>query len=52
VKIGTIGGELSVEFKPRQSGSENASTTGQAGMFTDIFLIGPAKLVFEGDLEL
>jgi diaminopimelate epimerase len=55
VKIGTIGGELLVEFKPRQSGAENAnpvSSTGQAGMFTDIFLIGPAKLVFEGDLEL
>jgi diaminopimelate epimerase len=42
VRIGTPGGELSVEFKP----------SGQAGTFTDIFLIGPAKLVFEGDLEL
>jgi diaminopimelate epimerase len=55
VKIGTIGGELLVEFKPRQSGQTSAPEsvpTGQAGIFSDIFLIGPAKLVFEGDLEL
>jgi diaminopimelate epimerase len=42
VRIGTPGGELSVEFKPAS----------QPGTFTDIFLIGPAKLVFEGDLDL
>jgi diaminopimelate epimerase len=41
IKIGTLGGELMVEFK-----------SGQSGTFTDIFLIGPAKLVFEGDLDL
>jgi diaminopimelate epimerase len=41
VKIKVLGGELSVEFK-----------SGQSGAFSDIFLIGPAKLVFEGDLEL
>ena len=41
VKIKTLGGDLSVEFKP-----------GQSGTFQEIFLIGPAKMVFEGDLEL
>jgi len=35
------GGELSVEFK-----------TSQSGIFYDIFLIGPAKMVFQGELEL
>jgi diaminopimelate epimerase len=41
VKIQTLGGELSVEFK-----------VGQDGSFKDIFLIGPAKKVFQGVLEL
>ena len=41
ISIKTLGGELSVEFK-----------IGQAGGFTDIYLIGPAKKVFEGTLEL
>ena len=41
VSVKTLGGELSVEFK-----------SGQAGAFSDIYLIGPAKMVFEGDLEL
>jgi diaminopimelate epimerase len=41
VKIQTLGGELSVEFK-----------VGQDGSFQDIFLIGPAKKVFQGVLEL
>ncbi|MBX2960993.1 MAG: diaminopimelate epimerase [Cyclobacteriaceae bacterium] len=41
VKVKTLGGELSVEFK-----------SGQAGAFTDIYLIGPAKMVFQGDLVL
>ena len=44
----TIGGELSVEFK---SGVSRLSS-GQVDMFKDIFLAGPAKMVFEGDLEL
>jgi diaminopimelate epimerase len=41
VKVKVLGGELAVEFK-----------SGQAGAFQDIFLIGPAKMVFEGTLEL
>jgi diaminopimelate epimerase len=41
VNIKTLGGNLSVEFY-----------SGQPDMFTQIHLIGPAKMVFEGDLEL
>jgi diaminopimelate epimerase len=48
IKIKTPGGDLSVEFKSSQSGLPS----GQAGTFDEIFLIGPAKMVFEGDLEL
>jgi diaminopimelate epimerase len=48
VKVKTLGGELSVEFRTPDSTSEN----GHSDKFTDIFLAGPAKLVFEGDLEL
>jgi diaminopimelate epimerase len=42
VAIKALGGNLTVEFKKSQTGSA----------FTDIYLIGPAKMVFEGDLEL
>lgn len=48
VNIKSPGGQLTVEFKQEPVGNPNS----QEGMFTDIFLIGPAKLVFEGDLEL
>jgi len=41
VTVNTLGGQLSVEFKVSHDGS-----------FTDIFLIGPAKMVFQGVLEL
>jgi len=41
VSIQTRGGNLSVEFK-----------SGQSGTFEEIFLVGPAKMVFEGSLEL
>ncbi|HCW06959.1 MAG TPA: diaminopimelate epimerase [Cytophagales bacterium] len=41
VSVKTLGGQLSVEFKSRQDGS-----------FTEIFLVGPAKKVFKGALEL
>jgi len=45
VTIKTLGGELSVEFKTSHSGDS-------APAFTDIYLIGPAKKVFTGTLEL
>lgn len=48
VQVKVRGGELSVEFKSGQAGLP----TGQAGTFQDIFLVGPAKMVFEGTLEL
>ncbi len=41
VSIEVLGGNLSVEFK-----------TSQSGTFQNIFLIGPAKMVFQGELEL
>ena len=41
IKVKTQGGDLSVEFK-----------SGQSGTFREIYLIGPAKKVFEGTLEL
>jgi diaminopimelate epimerase len=44
VAIKTPGGDLSVQFTPHASS--------QSVTFRDIFLIGPAKMVFEGDLEL
>lgn len=42
VRIKAKGGDLTVEFKKNQAKSA----------FTDIYLIGPAKMVFQGDLEL
>lgn len=41
ITIRTLGGTLSVEFKSRQSGT-----------FQEIYLVGPAKMVFKGQLEL
>lgn len=55
VAIKALGGSLAVEFqqdKDSHSGIKNDLNTSQGGTFTNIFLIGPAKLVFEGDLEL
>jgi diaminopimelate epimerase len=46
VAIKTQGGDLSVQFTA-SPGDSNLKVT-----FRDIFLIGPAKMVFEGDLEL
>ena len=48
VIVKTLGGSLSVEYETRQQGL----SPGQAGIFREIYLIGPTKLVFEGDLEL
>jgi diaminopimelate epimerase len=48
VHIKTLGGDLSVEFKSR----DQRLSTGHAGTYDEIYLIGPAKMVFEGDLEL
>ena len=48
VKIKTRGGDLSVEFKS----TVQATSKRQAGTFGEIYLIGPAKMVFEGDLDL
>lgn len=48
VSIKVLGGDLSVAFNP----TKNQPSAGQSVTFTDIFLIGPAKMVFEGDLEL
>jgi diaminopimelate epimerase len=41
ISIKTLGGDLSVEFKTRQTVT-----------FQEIYLVGPAKMVFEGHLEL
>lgn len=48
VQVRTPGGDLSVQFKARYP----ANRSGEPDIFTDISLVGPAKLVFEGDLEL
>jgi diaminopimelate epimerase len=48
VDIKVVGGKLSVDFDFSQSDLPS----GQEGIFKDIFLTGPAKMVFEGELEL
>jgi diaminopimelate epimerase len=45
VKVRTLGGDLAVEF-------DTDSFTGQPDAFSNIYLIGPAKMVFSGELEL
>jgi len=52
VAIITPGGKLTVEFKSGHSGLDSGGPNSGPGPFTDIFLVGPAKMVFEGDLEL
>lgn len=53
VSVKTLGGDLSVEFKSARLNDAvgQEQSAGQAA-FHDIFLVGPAKMVFEGDLEL
>jgi diaminopimelate epimerase len=48
VQVSVKGGSLTVEFKAIYSGPSGSPPTA----FRDIFLIGPAKMVFQGDLEL
>ncbi|RAW03387.1 diaminopimelate epimerase [Pseudochryseolinea flava] len=48
ISIKALGGDLSIEFKKPKSSGDN----GHSVMFEDIFLVGPAKMVFEGHLEL
>ena len=58
IKVKTLGGDLSVEFASKQSvntsglSAVQSDLTPSGSIFGDIFLVGPAKLVFEGDLEL
>jgi diaminopimelate epimerase len=52
VNIGTLGGPLTVQFKTSHN-DPTAASGGQPGRsFSDIFLIGPAKLVYQGTMEL
>ncbi|HLT74413.1 MAG TPA: diaminopimelate epimerase [Ohtaekwangia sp.] len=48
VRIRTLGGELAVEFVA----DDNLPETGQGGTFSEVYLTGPAKMVFKGELEL
>ena len=48
VDVRTRGGNLSVHFETIESGHHGTEIPG----FREIYLAGPAKLVFEGDLEL
>lgn len=50
VSVKVLGGNLSVEFNAHTAGQ--GQSVGKTPAFRDIFLIGPAKMVFEGDLEL
>lgn len=48
VRIKTLGGELSVDFEKVATSQPGT----QSDYFKEIFLSGPAKMVFEGDLDL
>ncbi|MGE0588902.1 MAG: diaminopimelate epimerase [Cyclobacteriaceae bacterium] len=51
VNVSVKGGSLSVEFT-RDNGATLSDAKDQAPAFREVFLVGPAKMVFEGDLEL
>ncbi|HEY5692762.1 MAG TPA: diaminopimelate epimerase [Cyclobacteriaceae bacterium] len=52
VNVSVRGGKLSVEFKSIERDAKDAKNNNGSCAFIDVFLIGPAKMVFEGDLEL
>lgn len=52
VNVSVSGGKLSVEFKPIKMDAPGTKNIKGSHSFVDVFLIGPAKMVFEGDLEL
>lgn len=54
VSIKTLGGDLQVEFESTRLNDAvgQGQSAGQSVTFQDIFLIGPAKMVFRGELEL
>lgn len=52
IAVKVKGGELAVEFKAGPPDTGLAAGGNISATFGDIFLIGPAKMVFEGDLEL
>mgnify|MGYP001618151834 FL=1 len=55
VQVRVRGGSLSVEFKSARQTDGHEETdlpADESGTFHEIFLVGPAKMVFQGDLEL
>lgn len=52
IMVSVKGGNLVVEFKAGAPDTGLAANGNISATFVDIFLIGPAKMVFEGDLEL
>lgn len=52
VNVSVRGGNLSVEFKSIGMDVAGGKNNNGSDSFIDVFLIGPAKMVFEGDLEL
>lgn len=52
VSVQVSGGFLTVEFKSESLSTNLTADKAKSDRFSDIFLIGPAKMVFEGDLEL
>lgn len=52
VNVAVRGGQLAVEFKFVDENTKGPKSDDVPGSFVEVFLIGPAKMVFEGDLEL